>query len=277
MPRKVKPKTTGPKTRPRTGDDRKKIIQGRVNELLTRVRDESPDAKRELDAILSQLASIEASHHRHPPKDDLGRFKAIGFSDKVRRLSRTEPSAIPRPADLVDVCTVVAENGWHLIAPTGRRTNTLAELAHLLRPVEGSNVANDHSSKGSPKVAPPRKNRHTDGKVENRTSDRALLAESVKELSARLEASPADLQWLLEKLPLECRTIASAFEQSNEAAAVNSSQAAALLGKKRAASLTSEHQRNAATARSAKLSAKERSDIAKAAATKRWNKEKDGK
>lgn len=121
------------------------------------------------------------------------------------------------------------------------------------------------------------KNRHTDGKVENRTSDRALLAESVKELSARLEASPADRQWLLETLPLECRTIASAFEQTNEAAAVNSSQAAALLGKKRAASLTSEHQRNAATARSAKLSAKERSDIAKAAAAKRWNKEKDGK
>lgn len=211
MPRKLQPKTAKPRTRPRTGDDQTKIVEDRVNELLTRVRAESSDARRELDAVVRQLAFIEANHRRHPPKDDVGRFNAIGFSAKVRRLSRTEPPAIPRPAELVDVCTVVAENGWHLIVPTGRQKNTLAELAHLLRPVEPSEIENDALSKVSPKLAPPRKNRHTDGKVENRISGRALLAESVKELSARLESNPADRQWLLETLPLECGAIAAAF------------------------------------------------------------------
>lgn len=107
--------------------------------------------------------------------------------------------------------------------------------------------------------------------------ERARLAELVRSLSTSLLGDKANTTWLLENFPEECRAIALTFSQYDEAAAADSSQAATLLGKKRAASLTSEHQRKAATARSAKLSAEERSDIAKAAAAKRWNKETDGK
>ena len=64
------------------------------------------------------------------------------------------------------------------------------------------------------------------------------------------------------------------LEDADAAVSGGASEAAALLGKKRAAGLTPEHQRKAAEARSKKLSAKRRSEIAKSGADKRWKKAK---
>lgn len=213
MSHNVKPKTGISRSRLRTGDGRNKLIRDRVRELLTRVRDGFPDARRELDAVVRQLESIEANIQRHPPKGNTRRSRVFLFRSHLRQIKTTRPPAIPRLANLVKVCTVVAENEWHLIAPTGWQNNTLTELAHLLRPVDASQVEHDHESKGSPRVAPTAKKRHNDGKVENRISSRALLIELVKKLSARLKSSPADRQWLLKTFPLECAVIAAAFNE----------------------------------------------------------------
>lgn len=248
-------------------------IRSRAKQLVSRVAEGDAEAQRDLYRIVLQLNSI-ASHVRRTSGVSMSGWKA--FERDVRSLVHTKPFVVVPSEVLASACVVLAGNEWSSMDPAEGKASRQAELLHLIRIPDAGDI--DEATGVAAKVARRKKKGHTNANVEKRISpERALLAKSVEELVARLEANPADQQWLLETMPLECRAIALAFNSAEKTAADKSSEAASLLGKKRAASMTSEHQQKAAKARSEKLSAKRRSEIAKAAADKRWNRGKPPK
>ncbi|WP_442483396.1 helix-turn-helix domain-containing protein [Aeoliella sp. SH292] len=203
-------------------------IRSRAKQLVSRVAEGDAEAQRDLYQIVLQLNSI-ASHVRRTSGVSMSGWKR--FERDVRSLVHTKPSVVVPSEVLASACVVLAGNEWSSMDPAEGKASRQAELLHLIRIPDAGDV--DEATGVAAKVARRKKKGHTNANVDKRISpERALLAKSVEELVARLEANPADRHWLLEAMPFQCRAIASAFNEDAKYQSMLNKQTAAQIGRR---------------------------------------------